>query len=71
MFAPEGTPPAIVDRLADAVNEALDDPATRKRLEDIGAVIPKQRGPAALRTLVESEIAKWTPVIKAAGVTAQ
>jgi tripartite-type tricarboxylate transporter receptor subunit TctC len=71
MFAPKGTPPAIVDRLADAVNKALDDPATRKRLEDIGAVIPKQRGPAALRTLVESEIAKWTPVIKAAGVTAQ
>ncbi len=71
MFAPKGTPPAIVERLADAVSKALDDPATRKRLEDIGAVIPKQRGPAALRALVESEIAKWTPVIKAAGVTAQ
>jgi tripartite-type tricarboxylate transporter receptor subunit TctC len=71
MFAPKGTPAPIIERLADAVGKALDDPATRKRLEDIGAVIPKQRGPAALRALVEAEITKWTPVIKAAGVIAQ
>ena len=40
MFAPKGTPKAIVDKLADAANKALDDPKTRKRLEDIGAIVP-------------------------------
>ena len=70
MFAPKGTPKEIVDRLAAAVDAALKNPATRKRLEEIGAVIPARTGPDALRTLVASEIEKWTPVIKAAGVVA-
>jgi tripartite-type tricarboxylate transporter receptor subunit TctC len=68
MFAPKGTPQPVVAKLSEAVSKALDDPATRKRLEDIGAVIPTQRGPEALRALVAAEIEKWTPVIKAAGV---
>jgi tripartite-type tricarboxylate transporter receptor subunit TctC len=70
MFAPKGTPKAIVDKLATAVDAALRNPATRKRLEEIGAVIPTATGPEALRSLVASEIEKWTPVIKAAGVMA-
>jgi tripartite-type tricarboxylate transporter receptor subunit TctC len=70
MFAPKGTPKEIVDRLAAAVEAALNDPATRKKLEDIGAVIPPRTGPEALRSLVASEIEKWTPVIQAAGVVA-
>lgn len=70
MFAPKGTPKAIVDKLAAAVDAALSNPATRKRLEDIGAVIPAKTGPDALRSLVAGEIEKWTPVIKAAGVVA-
>jgi tripartite-type tricarboxylate transporter receptor subunit TctC len=71
MFAPKGTPKEIVDKLADAANKALEDPKTRKRLEDIGAVVPAaaNRGPKALRDFVAAEIAKWTPVIKAAGAT--
>lgn len=70
MFAPKGTPKEIVDKLAAAVDAALKNPATRKKLEDIGAVIPAKTGPEALRSLVAAEIEKWTPVIKAAGVTA-
>jgi tripartite-type tricarboxylate transporter receptor subunit TctC len=71
MFAPKGTPKDIVDKLADAASKALDDPKTRKRLEDIGAIVPgnANRGPQALRAFVGAEIAKWTPVIKAAGAT--
>lgn len=71
LFAPKGTPKAIVDKLSDAVVKALDDPKTRKRLEDIGAVVPprERRGSAALRDFVAAEVAKWTPVIKAAGAT--
>lgn len=70
MFAPKGTPKAMIDKLADAANKALDDPAVRKRLESIGAIVPppERRGPQALREFVSAEIDKWTPVIKAAGV---
>jgi tripartite-type tricarboxylate transporter receptor subunit TctC len=71
MFAPRGTPRPIVDRLAQAVSAALDDPATRAKLEGIGAIIPQKRGPDALRAFVASEVEKWTPVIKAANVKAQ
>lgn len=69
MFAPKGTPKVIVDRLAAAADKAVADPVTRKRLEDIGAVIPpkERRGPDALRGFVAAEVAKWTPVIKQAG----
>jgi tripartite-type tricarboxylate transporter receptor subunit TctC len=72
LFAPKGTPRPIVDRLADAVSKALDDPATRGRLEQLGAIIPpaSRRGPDALRAFVDSEVRKWTPVIKAANVVA-
>lgn len=69
MFAPRGTPKAIVDRLAATTAKALEDPVTRKRLSDIGAVIPppERRGPDGLRSFVAAEVAKWTPVIKQAG----
>ncbi len=71
MFAPKGTPKAIVDKLADAAAKAAEDPVTRKRLEDIGAVVPppERRGSQALRNFVAAEVAKWTPVIKAAGAS--
>jgi tripartite-type tricarboxylate transporter receptor subunit TctC len=69
MFAPKGTPKATVDRLAAAAEKAIADPVTRKRLEDIGAVIPpkERRGSDGLRAFVAAEVAKWTPVIKQAG----
>ena len=71
LFAPKGTPKPVVDRLSDALSKALDDPATRKRLLDLGSDIPGKegRGGAPLAALVKSEIAKWGPVIKAAGTT--
>jgi tripartite-type tricarboxylate transporter receptor subunit TctC len=71
LFAPKGTPKPIVATLADALDKALDDEAVRKRLVTLGCDIPDkpQRGSAALLTLVKSEIARWSPIIKAAGVT--
>ena len=40
---------------------------------DLGSVIPDEKGrtPAALAELVRSEVARWTPILKAAGATAQ
>ncbi len=68
MFAPKGTPQAVVDKLSDALNRALDDANAKKRLDELGGVIPTaaERGPAALQKLVESEVARWTPVLKEA-----
>jgi tripartite-type tricarboxylate transporter receptor subunit TctC len=68
IFAPKGTPAPIVARLNAAAAKALDDDNVRKRLLDLGSVIPgpADRTPEALATLVKDEIAKWTPVLKPA-----
>ena len=68
IFAPKGTSPAIIARLNAAAVKALDDENVRKRLLDLGSVIPAaaERTPEALTALVKSEIAKWTPVLKPA-----
>jgi tripartite-type tricarboxylate transporter receptor subunit TctC len=70
LFAPKGTPRPILDKLADALDKALDDQNTRKRLLEIGGDIPdkSKRGQQALAKLVRSDIARWTPIIKAANV---
>lgn len=68
IFAPKGTSPAIIATLNAAAIKALDDDNVRKRLLELGSVIPApaNRTPEALATLVKSEIAKWTPVLKPA-----
>ncbi len=73
LFVPKTTPQPIVERINAAVQKAMEDPAIAKRLAEIGADIPppEQRSPEALRQLVNAEIDKWVPLIKAAGVTAQ
>jgi tripartite-type tricarboxylate transporter receptor subunit TctC len=69
LFAPKATPKPIIDRLTDALDKALDDEPTRKRLLELGGELPAKdkRGPERLAALVASEIARWTPIIKAAG----
>ncbi len=73
IFAPKNTPQPVVARLADALDKALDDETTRKRILDLGGTVPSktERTPAALQKLVESEVARWTPVLKEAGAVAQ
>ena len=70
LFAPKSTPQPILDRLVDALDKALDDEATRKRLGVLGGDIPERpnRGPQPFLALVKSEIARWSPIIKAANV---
>ena len=72
MVAPKGTPPEVVASLVAALNKALDDSTIRKRFAELGSTVPQgaDRGPAGLQKLVDSEIARITPVIKAAGVVA-
>jgi tripartite-type tricarboxylate transporter receptor subunit TctC len=66
LFAPKNTPKDIVAKLNDTYVKALDDEATRKRLLDLGSVIPDKAGrtPEALAELVKSEVARWTPILK-------
>jgi tripartite-type tricarboxylate transporter receptor subunit TctC len=72
IFAPSNLPQNIQAKLNDALVKALDDEATSKRLLQIGSVIPdkKDRTPEALRQFVESEVARWSSVLKAPGATA-
>jgi tripartite-type tricarboxylate transporter receptor subunit TctC len=68
IFAPKGTPPAIVAKLNAAAAKALDDDNVRKRLLDLGSDIPKAdgRSQAALAELVKTEVARWSAVLKPA-----
>ena len=73
LFAPKETPRPILDKLVDALDQALDDQVVRKRLLDIGSDIPDKakRGRQPLAALVKSEIARWSPIIKEANVKAE
>jgi putative tricarboxylic transport membrane protein len=73
LFAPKGTPGDVVARLNAAFSSALTDPGTRQRLLDLGCTIPDEAGrkPEALAALVAKEVARWTPILKKAGVVAE
>ena len=69
LYAPKGTPKAVTDKLNTALRAALKDPDFIKRQEALGAVVVTDArvGGAEHKKFVEGEIAKWSPVIKAAG----
>ena len=73
IFTPKGTAKEAVDKLSGALLAALNDPAVRKRIEDLGSVPakPAEATPDALRKLVASDVDKWKRVIAEAGVEAQ
>jgi tripartite-type tricarboxylate transporter receptor subunit TctC len=66
---PKGTPDAIVRRLAQASNEAVESQMVRDRFKQIGVVIPakERRTPEYLRKFVVSETARWATPIKNSG----
>jgi tripartite-type tricarboxylate transporter receptor subunit TctC len=70
LWVPKDTPKEIVAKLNAATVEALNDPAVRKQLENLGLQMPPkdQLTPEALGAWQKAEIAKWWPVIKAANV---
>jgi len=69
LYAPKGTPKAVTDKINAALREALKDPEFIKRQEALGAVVvtDARTNGADHKKFVEAEIAKWGPVIKAAG----
>jgi tripartite-type tricarboxylate transporter receptor subunit TctC len=70
IWAPKGTPKAVVMKLNAAIVESLADPDVRKKLGDLGQEIPPpaDETPEALRAHHKAEIDKWWPVIKQAGI---
>jgi tripartite-type tricarboxylate transporter receptor subunit TctC len=72
LYAPKGTPADVQKKLNDALKVALKDPDFIKKQEGLGAVVvtDKRSEPAEHKKFVQAEIAKWSPVIKAAGVYA-
>ena len=72
LYAPKGTPQPVLDRLNAALRTAMDDPTVRQRMTDLSAdIVPADKmTPAGLKTFLESEIAKRSPVIRKAGIYA-
>lgn len=72
LYAPKGTPQPVIDTLTKALQIALKDSTVKQRFADLGTepVEEKRATPEALRTHLKSEIDKWAPIIKKAGVYA-
>ncbi|MGU3495887.1 tripartite tricarboxylate transporter substrate-binding protein [Xanthobacteraceae bacterium A53D] len=72
LYAPKGTSPEIIAKLNQALNVALDDPKVIARFADLGTEPePKDRRSAEFhKEFLNAEVAKWKPVIEAAGVYA-
>jgi tripartite-type tricarboxylate transporter receptor subunit TctC len=70
LWVPKDTPKDVVAKLNGAAVDALNDPAVRKQLENLGLQMPPKDKltPEALGAWQEAEIAKWWPMIKAANV---
>jgi tripartite-type tricarboxylate transporter receptor subunit TctC len=72
VYAPKGTPKAVLDKLIGALQASLQDPAFVQKMSDLGAqVVPAAKAtPEGLRTHLKAEIERWTPIIRKAGVYA-
>jgi tripartite-type tricarboxylate transporter receptor subunit TctC len=67
IFAPKNTPPAIVAKVAAALDKALDDASVRQRINNLGGSIPEknERSPSAFASYVKAEVDRWAPILKA------
>jgi tripartite-type tricarboxylate transporter receptor subunit TctC len=70
LFAPTGAPPAIVERAAAEAKRALEDPAVRGKLSEIGATIVGA-GPAETAATHRRELAKFKRAVELSGAKAE
>jgi len=72
LWAPGGTPKPVIDKLSAALKTALKDPSVVAKFAELGTepVAESRATPEALRAHLKSEIEKWAPIIKKAGVYA-
>ena len=67
MFAPAGTPPAVIEALHQATVKAKADESFRMDLERAGAELVADSSPEKAAAFIRDEITRWTPIIKASG----
>ena len=72
LYAPKGTPKAVIDKLVNSLHVALKDENVKQRFAELGAepVAENRATPAARGAHLKAEIDKWSPIIKKAGVYA-
>jgi tripartite-type tricarboxylate transporter receptor subunit TctC len=72
-FFPKGTPDAIVRQMNKVANAMLEEPAMRKRLEELGLEIlpPEQRTPEYLAKYLPEDIERWKKVVVDAGIAVE
>ena len=72
LYAPKGTPAPVLKKLNDALKVAVKDPDFIRKQDAGGATViaDSRNDPAGHRAFVMSEVAKWAPIIRAAGVYA-
>ncbi|QHI96676.1 tripartite tricarboxylate transporter substrate binding protein [Xylophilus rhododendri] len=70
LFAPRGTPPAVVERLTAAARTALASPQVKKSAETAGVEI-RYMAPAELDAVVRHDVQYWSKVIKTANIRAE
>lgn len=72
MYVPKGTPKPVIDRLVSALQKSVADPDFRSRMTAVGAeaVSERRATPDSLRNTLTTEINKWSPIIKKAGIYA-
>ena len=67
VFAPGGTPPAILEKLNAESNKVMQDPALRERARKMGLRPVSDSTLASTRAYVEKEFKRWQPIVKATG----
>ena len=70
IFAPKGTPPAVIARLNAALREVLEMPDLKKRALDLG-IEAKASSPEEILDRLKADIDKWSRVIEQAGIAKQ
>lgn len=72
VYAPKGTPPEVVAKFNESLRAALKDPAFTQKMAELGAeIVPEaKQTPAGLQSWLKSEVDKWGPIIRKAGVYA-
>jgi tripartite-type tricarboxylate transporter receptor subunit TctC len=70
VFAPQGTPQAVINRLQSGLQATVDDAGLQKKAYDMGLVLDKQPRPQALATFLKQELDKWGKVARAAHMSA-
>jgi tripartite-type tricarboxylate transporter receptor subunit TctC len=72
VYAPKGTPAEVTERLSKSLQVALKDPNVVARFAELGTIPSSEADatPAALKAKLEGEIARWKPIIEAAGLSA-